>query len=219
MPVPDWLGIGGFFLILRRRTKLFLDTLELIQISLVLLLILDLLPDTLKDPDSGRVVVDATGSTEGSLDDGRRRDQIVGEAVVQTALDFEQILGLLEELNVAFGEGFKGLLVRGGGRRASEGWGDPANGRPGAEESSECGGRAHSWRFKGEKEAEDRTVLGHVWTRSESDVCSVSFLTRIFAQKYTVCSTALFSIFCRFFRRFFPCKIQKPDEGRMVTTM
>ena len=70
------------------------------------------------------------------------------------SLDFEQILGLLEELNVTLGERFKGLLVRSGGRRASEGWGDPANGRPGAEESSERGGRAHSWWSEGEKKME-----------------------------------------------------------------
>ena len=151
MPIPAWLSIGIFFHILKRRTKFFPDALQLVQISLVLLLVLDLLPDTLKNPNSGRVVVDTTSSTEGSFNDGRRRDQIVGEAVVQTTLDFEQILGLLEELNVALGEGFESLLVRSGGRRASKGWGDPANGRPGAEESSERGGRAHSWWFEGEE--------------------------------------------------------------------
>jgi hypothetical protein len=89
---------------IQRRTKLLLDALEFIQISLILLLVLDLLPDTLKDPNGGCVVVNATGSTKGSLNDGRGRDQVVGEAIVQTTLDFEQILGLLEELDVALGE-------------------------------------------------------------------------------------------------------------------
>jgi len=138
--------LGFFFHVSKRRTKLLLDALELIQISLILLLVLDLFPDTLKYPNGGRIVVDATGSTEGRLHDGRRRNQIVGEAVVQTALDLEQILGLLEELNVALGEGFEGLLVRSGGGRADESWGDPADGRPGSEEGSERGGgRTHSW--------------------------------------------------------------------------
>jgi len=50
------------------------DTLELFQISLVLLLVLDLLPDTFKDPNRGRVVVNTASSAEGSLDDRRRGD-------------------------------------------------------------------------------------------------------------------------------------------------
>lgn len=75
----------------------------------------------------------------------------MGEAVIQTALDLEQILGLLEELDVALGEGFESLLVRSGGGRTSEGRGDPADGRPGAEESSERGGRAHIWWFEKRK--------------------------------------------------------------------
>lgn len=108
-----------------------------------MLFVLDLLPDTLEDPNGGRVVVNATSSTERSLDDGRRRDQIVGEAVVEATLDFEQVLGLLEELYVALGEGFESFLVRGGGGRAGESWRDPADGRPGAKEGSERGGRTH----------------------------------------------------------------------------
>ena len=152
----------GFSHASKRRTKLLPDALELIQISLILLLVLDLFPDTLKDPDGGRVVVDATGSTKGRFDDGRRRNQIVGEAVVQTTLDFEQILGLLEELNVALGEGFESLLVRGGGGRTSESRGDPANGRPCTEEGGERGGgRTHSWYSQREK-SEGGTALGHV---------------------------------------------------------
>ena len=136
--------VPRLFRLLKRHTELFPDALELIQISLVLLLVLDLLPDTFKDPNGGRVVVDATGSTKGSFNDGRSRDQVMGEAVVQTTLDFEQVLGLLEELNVTLGEGFESLLVGGRGGRASEGWGDPTDGRPSAEESSERGGRTHS---------------------------------------------------------------------------
>lgn len=153
IPILSWSDIGDVQA-LERHTQLLPDALELIQISLVLLLVLDLLPDTLEDPNGGRVVVNTTSSAEGSLYDGRRRDQIVGEAVVETTLDFEQILSLLEELDVALGEGLESLLVGGGGGRASEGWGDPADGRPGAEESSECGGRTHIWWFEGEKKVE-----------------------------------------------------------------
>ena len=78
----------------------------------------------------------------------------MGEAIVETTLDFKQILSLLEELDVALGEGFESLLVGGGGGRASERWGDPADSRPGAEESCERGGRAHIWWFEGEKKVE-----------------------------------------------------------------
>ena len=147
MPVDNRSGIRDFSGA-RRYTELFFNTLEFIQVSLILLLVLDLLPDTLKNPNSGRVVVDATGSTKGSLNNRRGRNQIVGETVIQTTLNLEQILGLLEELDVALGEGFESFLMRSGGGRASEGWGDPADGRPGAEESNERGGRTHSWWFE-----------------------------------------------------------------------
>jgi len=50
------------------------DTLELFQISLVLLLVLNLLPDTFEDPNRGRVVVNTASSAEGSLDDRRCGD-------------------------------------------------------------------------------------------------------------------------------------------------
>jgi len=54
--------------------KLFPDALELVQIRLVLLLVLDLLPDTLEDPDGSRVVVNATSSADCCLDDRRCGD-------------------------------------------------------------------------------------------------------------------------------------------------
>lgn len=40
----------------------------------------------------------------------------MGEVVIETVLDFEQVLGLLEELYVALGEGFESLLM-GRGRK------------------------------------------------------------------------------------------------------
>ena len=150
MPVTNRSDTGAFQA-LTRHTKLFPDTLKLVQISLVLLLVLYLLPNTLKYPNGRRVVVDTTSGAEGRLDHGRRGDQVVGEAVVETTLDFEQILRLLEELNVTLGEGFESLLVGGGGRRAGEDWGDPADGGPGAKEGSERGGRAHGRWYEGKR--------------------------------------------------------------------
>lgn len=41
---------------------------------------------TLEDPDGGGEVVQATGSLESGRDDGRGRDEIVGEGVVEVAL-------------------------------------------------------------------------------------------------------------------------------------
>ena len=41
---------------------------------------------TLENPDSGGEVVDTPGGTESGGDDGRRGDEIVGEAVVQVTL-------------------------------------------------------------------------------------------------------------------------------------
>lgn len=148
MPVANRSGIESFS-DTKQHTKLFSNALEFIQVSLILLFVLHLLPDSLENPYSGRVVVDATGSTKGSLNNRRCRDQIVRETVVQTTLYLKQILSLLEELDVALGEGFESFLVRSGGGRASKGWGDPADGWPGAEESNERGGGTHSWWFEG----------------------------------------------------------------------
>lgn len=41
---------------------------------------------TFEDADGGSKVVDPPGSLEGSGDDGRRGDEIVGEGVVEVAL-------------------------------------------------------------------------------------------------------------------------------------
>jgi hypothetical protein len=202
----------------RWYTELFPDALEFIQISLILLLVLDLLPDTLKNPNGGRVVVDATGGTKGSLNNRRRRNQIVGEAVIQTTLDLEQILGLLEELDVALGEGFESFLVRGGGGGASEGWGDPTDGRPGAEESNERGGRTHSWWFEGKESGKDEDGLLSVMsdcdqTRSESDVALDPFSSRFPAVKHAVCMAAFILQFSSIFLRLFPANTMQKRQG------
>ena len=95
----------------RKRTKLLAERLELIKVLLILLLVLNLLLDALKHPDCGRVVVHATGGTNSGFDDGGGRDKVVGETVVEAALDLEEILSRLEEVDVALREGLKRLLA------------------------------------------------------------------------------------------------------------
>lgn len=93
-----------------RLTKLLSQALKFIKISLVLLLVLNLLLDTLENSDGSRVVVDPSGGTDGSLDDRGGRDEVMSEAIVETALNLEQVLGGLEKLNVTLVEGLEGLL-------------------------------------------------------------------------------------------------------------
>ena len=83
-------------------------------------LILDLLLDALKDPDSGGVVIHAARRTERRLDDGGRRYEVVRKAVVQSALDLEKVLCGLEEVDVALRERLEGLLVMCVGRGAGK---------------------------------------------------------------------------------------------------
>lgn len=113
-----------------------------------MLLVLDLLADTLEDADGGRVVVDTSGCAEGSLDDGWGGNEIVGEAVVESSLDLEKVFSVLEELDVAFVEGLECLLTVCAGGWAGEDGGDALCGGAGAKESGEhlgahhgCGGR------------------------------------------------------------------------------
>jgi hypothetical protein len=53
---------------------------------LVLALVLDLGLNSLEDTDSSGEVVDPSCGPEGSLEDGRGRDEVIGEGVVQVAL-------------------------------------------------------------------------------------------------------------------------------------
>ena len=101
----------------RRHTKLLPEGLQLVKVRLVLLLVLHLLLDALEDADGGSVVVHATGSTEGSLNNRGCGDKIMGEAVVETTLNLEEILGGFEEVDVSLVERLEGLLsVCTGGR-------------------------------------------------------------------------------------------------------
>lgn len=53
---------------------------------------------TLEDTDGSREVVDTAGSLQGSDDDGRRGDEIVGEGVVEVALELKDVLDVIEFL-------------------------------------------------------------------------------------------------------------------------
>jgi hypothetical protein len=72
--------------LLEEDAELLAQRLELCEVLLVLALVLNLGLDTLEDTDGGGEVVDAAGSLEGSDDNGRRGNEIVGEGVVQVAL-------------------------------------------------------------------------------------------------------------------------------------
>ena len=67
-------------------TELLDDGLELLDVGVVLGLLLDLHADSLDRSDSGREVVESSGSSDHGLDDLDGRDEIVGEAVVHSSL-------------------------------------------------------------------------------------------------------------------------------------
>lgn len=92
------------------NTQLLSQRFQFFKILLVLALVLDLGLDTFKDTDGGGIVVDATGSLESRLNHRGSRDKIVCESVVETALKFKQIVNVVKELDVAFGEGFEALV-------------------------------------------------------------------------------------------------------------
>lgn len=76
----------GVHVLLEEDAELLPQRLELGEVLLVLALVLSLGLDALENADGGGVVVDPPGSLDGSLADGRRGDEIVGESVVQVAL-------------------------------------------------------------------------------------------------------------------------------------
>lgn len=94
-----------------KRTQLLPNRLQLIQIRLILRLVLHLLLNPLEDPDRRRVVVHPPSCAERGLADRGGRDEIMSEAVVQTPLDLEQVLGIVEEIDIALGEGLERLLL------------------------------------------------------------------------------------------------------------
>jgi hypothetical protein len=82
-------------------TKLFSKGSKFTEVCLVLARIFDLFLDALEYPDGGGEVVYPAGGVECSLDDGDGGDEIVGKAVVEAALELEDVLDLLEELDIA----------------------------------------------------------------------------------------------------------------------
>ena len=86
------------------NTKLLAKRLQLSEVLFVLLLVLNLILDTFEDTDRGRIVVDTASSLQCGFDDSNRGNQIVGKAVVKTALQLEQIIDTIKELDIAFRE-------------------------------------------------------------------------------------------------------------------
>lgn len=92
---------------LNLKTKLFLglntqlspERGKLLKVLLVDGIVVSLGLQTLKDTDGGWVVVDATGSLEGCLDDGSRGDEIVTKGVVETTLELKKIVNVVKELD------------------------------------------------------------------------------------------------------------------------
>ena len=97
--------------------------------------VLDLLLDALEDADGGGVVVDAAGRANGGLDDGGGGDEVVGETVIETTLNLKEILGGVEEVDVALRERLERLLAVCAGGGAGERRGDAGGDGAGAEES------------------------------------------------------------------------------------
>ena len=147
-----------------RRTELLAEGLELIEVSLVLLLVLDLLLDALEDTDGGRVIVDTAGGADCSLDDGGGGDEIVGKAVVEATLDLEEVLGRLEEGHVALREGLEGLLAVCAGGGAGEGGGDAGRGGAGAEEGGRDAGTQHGVERRGKEGTRRAEAKERMWS-------------------------------------------------------
>ena len=133
----------------KTRTELLAHGLQLVQVCLVLLLVLHLLPDALKDAHGSRVVIDASRGAQSSFNDGGRGHEIVREAVVQATLDLEQVLRGREEIDVAFVEGFECLLAVRTGRGAGEDWCRPECDGASAEQRGEHASADHDDCFVG----------------------------------------------------------------------
>lgn len=94
----DYLLLAGVELFTESNAEFLAETLEGLKVLLVLVLGLDLGLDTLEDTDSGGEVVDAASGPESGGEDLNGRDEIVGKAVVQVALELEDILDTVEFL-------------------------------------------------------------------------------------------------------------------------
>jgi hypothetical protein len=144
-------GLLRVHILLKRNAELFAQRLELIQILLVLALVLDLGLDALEDPNGGGEVVDSPRGPKGGGHDGGGGDEIVGEGVVQVALELENVLNTVKLLLVAGRKLLEGLLLvlgaQAGGCAKARGGEDGARGdglRPGSDEvgAEKVGGAA-----------------------------------------------------------------------------
>jgi hypothetical protein len=82
-------------------TKILNNRLQFIQVRLVLSNILDLFLDTLQDPNSGSVIVNLSSALQSFRDDLSSWDEIVGETVVESSLEFKEVRTVLEECSVS----------------------------------------------------------------------------------------------------------------------
>jgi hypothetical protein len=87
-----------------KRTQLFPNWFELIQICFVLILVLDLLLNALKNSHRSGVVVHTARRSERGLDNGGCRHEVMRKAVIQSALDLKEVFCRLEEVDVALRE-------------------------------------------------------------------------------------------------------------------
>ena len=81
------LGLLRVEFLLQQNAELLLQRLQFVKVLLVLALVLDLGLDALEDSHGGGVVVDSSRGLEGGLYNGGGGDEVVGEGVVQVALD------------------------------------------------------------------------------------------------------------------------------------
>lgn len=86
-------------LLLGLNTQLSPERGKLLKVLLIDGIVVSLGLQTLKDTDGCGVVVDATGSLEGSLDDGSRGYEIVTKGVVETTLELKEIVDVIKELD------------------------------------------------------------------------------------------------------------------------
>lgn len=93
------------------NTELLAHRLEVLDVLLVLLGVLDLVLQALKDAHGRRVVVHTTRSLERLLDNLGRWDEVLRECIVKAALELKEVLHAVKELDVARVELLESLTV------------------------------------------------------------------------------------------------------------
>lgn len=96
--------------------------LQLLQIRRVLIFILNLLLDSLQNPHCRSIIIHFPTSFQSSLNNVHRGNQIIGETIVESSLEFENVGAVGEEGVVSRVEIFVGFVFTGVRARAvSEG--------------------------------------------------------------------------------------------------